>query len=121
MYVENLNMAIKATRGMFYGESHAKRENSRLCIAPCDSGQSGVPGADGKHGLLEFVETHTVCVQSQPSGLQPDLELINLDCCKEASNGQRPLNDGFPVLLSVSPPKRAVGQVVVKESHICFA
>ena len=96
-------------------------KNSRLCIAPCDSGQFGVPGAVGKHGLLEFVETHTVCVQSQPSGLQPDLELINLDWCKEASNGQRPLNDGFPVLLSVRPPKRAVGQFVVKESHICFA
>lgn len=96
-------------------------KNSRICIAPCDSGQSGVPGADGKHGLLEFVETHTVRIQSQPSSPQADLEFINLDCCKEASNGQGPLNDGFPVLLSVSPPKRAVGQVVVNESHLCFA
>ena len=66
VYTENLNLAMKASRELLYGETYINRENFEAMQGfHAGRRQSGIGGADGKHGLMEFVETHTVYVQSQ--------------------------------------------------------
>ena len=66
VYTENLNLAMKASRELLYGETYINRENFEAMQGfHAGRRQSGIGGADGKHGVMEFVETHTVYVQSQ--------------------------------------------------------
>lgn len=66
VYTENLNKAMKASRELLYGETYINRENFEAMQGfHAGRRQSGIGGADGKHGLMEFVETHTVYIQSQ--------------------------------------------------------
>lgn len=66
VYTENLNLAMKASRELLYGETYINRENFEAMQGfHAGRRQSGIGGADGKHGLMEFVETHTVYIQSQ--------------------------------------------------------
>ncbi|HJG65141.1 MAG TPA: aldehyde dehydrogenase [Corynebacterium stationis] len=66
VYTENLNLAMKASRELLYGETYINRENFEAMQGfHAGRRQSGIGGADGKHGVMEFVETHTVYIQSQ--------------------------------------------------------
>lgn len=66
VYTENLNLAMKSSRELLYGETYINRENFEAMQGfHAGRRQSGIGGADGKHGLMEFVETHTVYIQSQ--------------------------------------------------------
>ncbi|MCI1749617.1 MAG: hypothetical protein LKI24_17200 [Acidipropionibacterium sp.] len=51
------------------GETYINRENFESMLGfHAGRKHSGIGGADGKHGLLEFVETHVTYLQThQPS------------------------------------------------------
>jgi lactaldehyde dehydrogenase/glycolaldehyde dehydrogenase len=69
VFTENINSATKACRELQYGETYINRENFES-MQGFHAGRkhSGIGGADGKHGLLEFVETHVTYLQThQPS------------------------------------------------------
>lgn len=65
IYTENLNSAVKAARLLQYGETYINRENFEA-MQGFHAGvkHSGIGGADGKHGLYEFVETHVTYLQT---------------------------------------------------------
>lgn len=66
VYTENLHHAMKAARELQYGETYINRENFEA-MQGFHAGRrnSGIGGADGKHGLLEYVETHVVYTESK--------------------------------------------------------
>ncbi|AMS06234.1 aldehyde dehydrogenase [Acidipropionibacterium acidipropionici] len=65
VFTENINSATKAARELQYGETYINRENFES-MQGFHAGRkhSGIGGADGKHGLLEFVETHVTYLQT---------------------------------------------------------
>ncbi|MDO5512702.1 aldehyde dehydrogenase [Corynebacterium sp.] len=64
VYTNDLNLALRASRELLYGETYINRENFEA-MQGYHAGRrnSGIGGADGKHGLMEFVETHVTYVQ----------------------------------------------------------
>lgn len=66
VYTESLNDAFKVIRGLKYGETYVNRENFEA-MQGFHAGvrQSGIGGADGKHGLEEFLQTQVVYIETQ--------------------------------------------------------
>ena len=65
IYTRDLNAALKATRDLKFGETYVNRENFEAMQGfHAGRRKSGIGGADGKHGLYEFTETHVVYIQS---------------------------------------------------------
>ena len=65
IYTNDINAALKAARELHYGETYINRENFEAMQGfHAGRKQSGIGGADGKHGLMEFVETHVVYIQA---------------------------------------------------------
>jgi lactaldehyde dehydrogenase/glycolaldehyde dehydrogenase len=64
IYTRDLGVALKACREIRFGETYINRENFEA-MQGFHAGwrKSGIGGADGKHGLYEFTQTHTVYVQ----------------------------------------------------------
>jgi len=64
IYTRDLNVALKACREIRFGETYINRENFEA-MQGFHAGwrKSGIGGADGKHGLYEYTQTHTVYVQ----------------------------------------------------------
>jgi len=66
IYTSNLNAALKASRELRFGETYVNRENFEAMQGfHAGRRKSGIGGADGKHGLYEFTETHVVYLQGQ--------------------------------------------------------
>lgn len=64
IFTSNINSALKAARELQFGETYVNRENFEAMQGfHAGRRKSGIGGADGKHGLLEFTETHTVYIQ----------------------------------------------------------
>ncbi|KAB0568255.1 aldehyde dehydrogenase [Brucella pituitosa] len=64
IYTSNLNAAMKACRELKFGETYINRENFEAMQGfHAGRRKSGIGGADGKHGLYEFTETHLVYIQ----------------------------------------------------------
>jgi lactaldehyde dehydrogenase / glycolaldehyde dehydrogenase len=65
IYTRDLNVALKACRQIRFGETYINRENFEA-MQGFHAGwrKSGIGGADGKHGLHEFTQTHVVYLQS---------------------------------------------------------
>ena len=65
IFSTNLNAVMKATRELRFGETFVNRNNFEA-IQGFHAGRrkSGIGGADGKHGLHEFMETHIVYIES---------------------------------------------------------
>ena len=64
IYTRDLNAALRATRELKFGETYINRENFEAMQGfHAGRRKSGIGGADGKHGLLEFTETHVVYIQ----------------------------------------------------------
>ena len=64
IYTTNINAAMQAVRGLQYGETYINRENFEAMQGfHAGRRKSGIGGADGKHGLYEFMETHVVYMQ----------------------------------------------------------
>ena len=63
IYTRDLNVALKACREIRFGETYINRENFEA-MQGFHAGwrKSGIGGADGKHGLYEFLQTHIVYI-----------------------------------------------------------
>ena len=66
IYTRDLNIALRACQEIRFGETYINRENFEA-MQGFHAGwrKSGIGGADGKHGLYEFLQTHVVYVQRQ--------------------------------------------------------
>ena len=65
IFTNNINAALKAARQLQYGETYINREHFEA-MQGFHAGRrnSGIGGADGKHGLMEYVETHVTYIQT---------------------------------------------------------
>ena len=64
IYTQNLDVAMRACQELRFGETYINREH-REARQGFHAGwrKSGVGGADGKHGLEEYLQTHVAYVQ----------------------------------------------------------
>jgi lactaldehyde dehydrogenase/glycolaldehyde dehydrogenase len=64
IYTRDLDVALKACQEIRFGETYVNRENFEA-MQGFHAGwrKSGIGGADGKHGLYEFTQTHVVYLQ----------------------------------------------------------
>ena len=64
IYTNNLNTAFKAIHGLKFGETYVNRENFEAMQGfHAGRRKSGIGGADGKHGLEEYLTTQVVYMQ----------------------------------------------------------
>jgi len=66
IYTTNLNTAMVAMKKLKFGETYINRENFEA-MQGFHAGwrKSGIGGADGRHGLEEYLQTHVVYLQYQ--------------------------------------------------------
>lgn len=66
IYTSNLNTAMVAIKRLKFGETYINRENFEA-MQGFHAGwrKSGIGGADGRHGLEEYLQTHVVYLQYQ--------------------------------------------------------
>ncbi|WP_374485118.1 aldehyde dehydrogenase [Zoogloea sp.] len=65
IFTRDLNAAMKATAELRFGETYINREHFEAMQGfHAGRRKSGIGGADGKHGLYEFTETHVVYLQT---------------------------------------------------------
>ncbi|XPE61850.1 aldehyde dehydrogenase family protein [Shigella flexneri] len=65
IYTQNLNVAMKAIKRLKFGETYMNRENFEAMQAfHAGWRKSGIGGADGKHGLHEYLQNQVVYLQS---------------------------------------------------------
>ena len=64
IYTRDLNTALRACQEIRFGETYINRENFEA-MQGFHAGwrKSGIGGADGKHGLYEYLQTHVVYMQ----------------------------------------------------------
>jgi lactaldehyde dehydrogenase/glycolaldehyde dehydrogenase len=64
IYTTNLKTAMRASAELRFGETYINRENFEA-MQGFHAGvrKSGIGGADGKHGLYEYTQTHVVYMQ----------------------------------------------------------
>lgn len=65
IYTSDLNVAMKAIKGLKFGETYINRENFEA-MQGFHAGwrKSGIGGADGRHGLNEYLQTQVVYLQA---------------------------------------------------------
>lgn len=65
IYTRDIGAAMRACREIKFGETYINRENFEA-MQGYHAGvrKSGIGGADGKHGLYEYTQTHMVYLQS---------------------------------------------------------
>ncbi|MDY0034875.1 MAG: aldehyde dehydrogenase [Zoogloea oleivorans] len=64
IFTQDLNAAMRACRDLRFGETYVNREHFEAMQGfHAGSRKSGIGGADGKHGLYEYTETHVVYMQ----------------------------------------------------------
>ena len=66
IYTRNLDTAAIAMKRLKFGETYINRENFEA-MQGFHAGwrKSGIGGADGRHGLEEYLQTHVVYLQYQ--------------------------------------------------------
>ncbi|RMW99646.1 aldehyde dehydrogenase [Allofranklinella schreckenbergeri] len=66
IYTRSLDAALRASTELEFGETYVNRENFEA-MQGFHAGvkKSGIGGADGKHGVYEYTQTHTVYIQRQ--------------------------------------------------------
>jgi lactaldehyde dehydrogenase/glycolaldehyde dehydrogenase len=64
IYTQNLDVAMRACREIKFGETYVNRFNFEA-MQGFHAGfrKSGIGGADGKHGLEEYLQTRMVYIQ----------------------------------------------------------
>lgn len=64
IYTQNIDVAMRACNEIKFGETYINRENFEA-MQGFHAGwrKSGIGGADGKHGLEEYLQTHVVYLQ----------------------------------------------------------
>ncbi|MBG9587595.1 aldehyde dehydrogenase [Cytobacillus firmus] len=68
IFTRNIDIAMRACNELKFGETYINRENFEA-IQGFHAGwrKSGIGGADGKHGLEEYLQTHVVYLQYNQS------------------------------------------------------
>ena len=66
VYTQNLDQVFRMMRSLKFGETYINRENFEA-MQGFHAGwrKSGIGGADGKHGLEEYLQTHVVYLETQ--------------------------------------------------------
>lgn len=66
IYTQNLDTTFKLVRALKFGETYVNRENFEA-MQGFHAGwrKSGIGGADGKHGLEEYLQTHVVYLETK--------------------------------------------------------
>ena len=66
IYTQHLDMAFKLIRALKFGETYVNRENFEA-MQGFHAGwrKSGIGGADGKHGLEEYLQTQLVYLETK--------------------------------------------------------
>jgi lactaldehyde dehydrogenase/glycolaldehyde dehydrogenase len=66
IYTQNLDLTFKMVRALKFGETYVNRENFEA-MQGFHAGwrKSGIGGADGKHGLEEYLQTHVVYLETK--------------------------------------------------------
>jgi lactaldehyde dehydrogenase/glycolaldehyde dehydrogenase len=66
VYTQNLDVVFKLIRALKFGETYINRENFEA-MQGFHAGwrKSGIGGADGKHGLEEYLQTHVVYLETK--------------------------------------------------------
>ncbi|QCR35050.1 aldehyde dehydrogenase [Nissabacter sp. SGAir0207] len=66
IFTRDLNVAMKAIKGLKFGETYINRENFEA-MQGFHAGwrKSGIGGADGRHGLEEYLQSHVAYLQYQ--------------------------------------------------------
>lgn len=65
VFTQNLKAAMKAVRELRFGETYINREHFEAMQGfHAGRRKSGIGGADGKHGLYEYMETQVVYMQT---------------------------------------------------------
>jgi lactaldehyde dehydrogenase / glycolaldehyde dehydrogenase len=65
IHTRDLNAAMKAVKELRFGETYINREHFEAMQGfHAGRRKSGIGGADGKHGLHEYTETHVVYLQT---------------------------------------------------------
>lgn len=66
VYTQNLDCAFRLVRALKFGETYVNRENFEA-MQGFHAGwrKSGIGGADGKHGLEEYLQTHVVYLETK--------------------------------------------------------
>lgn len=64
IYTRDLSKALEAVNRLKFGETYVNRENFEA-MQGFHAGwrKSGIGGADGKHGLMEYLQTHVAYIQ----------------------------------------------------------
>ena len=64
IYTTNVSTAMEAVNRLKFGETYVNRENFEA-MQGFHAGwrKSGIGGADGKHGLMEYLQTHVAYIQ----------------------------------------------------------
>jgi len=64
IFTKNINVAMQAVKDLKFGETYVNRENFEA-MQGFHAGwrKSGIGGADGKHGLMEYLQTHVAYIQ----------------------------------------------------------
>jgi lactaldehyde dehydrogenase/glycolaldehyde dehydrogenase len=67
IYTGDIGYAMRACTDIRFGETYVNRENFEA-MQGYHAGvrRSGIGGADGKHGLYEYTQTHVVYIQNPP-------------------------------------------------------
>jgi lactaldehyde dehydrogenase/glycolaldehyde dehydrogenase len=64
IFTNDLNKAMRAMRDLRFGETYVNREHFEAMQGfHAGRRKSGIGGADGKHGLHEYMETHVMYIQ----------------------------------------------------------
>lgn len=64
VYTQNINKAMKVVSKLKFGETYINRENFEAMQGfHAGTKKSGIGGADGKHGLEEYLQTHVVYLE----------------------------------------------------------
>lgn len=68
IFTTNINTVMTALRGLKFGETYVNRENFEA-MQGFHAGwrKSGIGGADGRHGLEEYLQTHVAYIEYQPA------------------------------------------------------
>lgn len=65
IFTRDINAAMQACRELKFGETYINREHFEAMQGfHAGRRKSGIGGADGKHGLYEYMETHAIYLQS---------------------------------------------------------
>lgn len=65
IYTRDLGVAMRACNELRFGETYVNRENFEAMQGfHAGRGKSGIGGADGKHGVYEYTETHLAYIQT---------------------------------------------------------